>query len=348
MKKARRTALYAFAIMVVGLAVPLAASAKTVGNGANGTDVAVTQGSSLTIQLAPADSGSTGYHWRVAKNPAASVLALQAQVSAGGHELFTYKARSARTTSLKLQYVSPGRRARVAKTFRLRVFVAQRAPKPGCFDGEIVASDSVARVFFITRNVVVKHADDGTLARHSYHEYYGCVFSKDRAFRLDTGDLSGGSFTGPAANRYRNVTLNGTLAGYVLLEDCPFSMENTRCGDGIAPRIDVQDLSTGGLVRSVEQVNVKQVTAEDLIAGFVMSRSGDLAWIEQAYFNDPNVIFNEVYRSDLPTASGQSFATDHDRLDADEQHQVDPESLALDGNDVTWLRGGDLQRVPLR
>jgi predicted secreted protein len=349
MNRARRTAVFAVASILIGVGAPAAASAKTVGNGANGTDVAVTSGRSLTINLTPGDSASTGYHWRVAKKPAASVLKLQGIGTTGALQVFSYKALKARTTSLKLQYVSPGRHARVAKTFRLRVFVAQRTPHPGCFGGQFVAQNSVAHVFFIRRNVVTRNEDDGKLSRHSFDEYYGCVVSKDRAYRLDNGDLSGNSTTGAAPNGYTNVTLKGTLVGYVFSKACPFSRQNLRCGDGFAPRIDVQDLATGKLIRSVEQVNVKPVTAENLIAGFVMSRSGDIAWIELDYeVNTPSVLNNRVYRSDLPAKSGEAFAADHDEIDADPQHQVDAESLELDGNEVTWMRAGKLQRAPLR
>jgi hypothetical protein len=347
MIRARRTAVFAVASIVIGAGAPAAATAKTVGNGANGKAVAVTQGKSLVIKLTPADSGSSGFHWRVATKPAASVLKLRANVSSGARQVFTYKALNPRTTSLALQYVSPGRRARVAKTFRLKVFVAEGPLRTdGCtilnHDGRLIALDSTASVEQVTRSVVRR--DAGQLTRFFYDAYYGCDTGKQHVYQLDDGRLSH-TVTGTGSDLYLNVTLRGSIVGYVFSKGCPFAVSDG-C-EGFPPRIESQDLATGKLIRSVRQQTSDQVPGADDIAGFVMTRSGDLAWVEQV-FDQAKVVSRPVYRSDLPATSGQAFATDVDQLDADQQNQVDPDSLELDGTDVTWMRGGTLQRAPLR
>jgi predicted secreted protein len=109
------------AIAALGV-VASGASAKSVDQSSNGKKVSVDRGESLRIKLKPADSGSSGYHWRVAKAPG-SILRLVSDKTKSGRQVFTYKARKTGSTSLKLQYVPPARGAKPTKTFRLTVKV---------------------------------------------------------------------------------------------------------------------------------------------------------------------------------------------------------------------------------
>jgi hypothetical protein len=65
-KQGRSAALAAVSALAVMGSGAAAAHATTVGPGSNGEAAALVVGDSLTIDLKPADSGSSGFHWRVA------------------------------------------------------------------------------------------------------------------------------------------------------------------------------------------------------------------------------------------------------------------------------------------
>jgi hypothetical protein len=311
--------------------------------------VAITQGELLSIDLRPRDSGSTGYHWRVANKPARSVLRFDSNLlsSFSGRQLLSYRARRTVTpgitqTSLALDYVGPGRGARIAKTFRLDVFVNESPPKFDC-DGypqgprstvgpqiagfTTFATSSTSSLFKGQRTVVVTRK--GNPRFFSYDAYYGCEFAQYRAYGLHNGGERR-----PAPDRYVNLSLRGNVAAYVYRPTCPFSFE----GDCPAREasVEAQDLHTGRLIRSVP---VAGGVNPSTVSGLVVSRAGGVAWLEIG-------AVNRVLRSDAPAGGGQAIASDAEVLAAG--NDIDPDSLGFDGTDVTWVRGGTPQRAPLR
>ena len=125
MNRTRRFTALGLSLLAVSAGATAVASAKTVDQSDSGSKVSLAKGTTLTIKVNPGDSGSTGYHWRVAKKPAGSTLKLKSDKTAGGgkQQVFTYKAAGKGTTSLKLQYVPPAQGAKPAKTFKLTVTV---------------------------------------------------------------------------------------------------------------------------------------------------------------------------------------------------------------------------------
>ena len=338
MKNARRTAVFALALIAIGGGAPSAAGAKTVGPGASGSEVPLTRGDSLTIALRPADSGSTGFHWRVARKPAKSVLRLTSRVRTidGTRERFTYRAVRAGVASLKLQYVPPARHARAVKTFRLTVVVNAPEPKLDCnasgqVESSTVARSGLARVFKVRRTVFVSQG--GTPVRVGYDAYYGCELAQDRAFRL--GNIV--DLVNP--HQFWNVTLRGDVVGFVHQQRCPFDGQGC---ESSPPDVESQDLHTGKVIRAIT-VGSCGPGCDNPVSGLVMSAGGGLAWIEQSSGG-----VNVVRRSDVAPEPDETFATDSEYLDMGDQGPVDPDSLQLQGTDVTWLRGGTLQRAPLR
>jgi predicted secreted protein len=334
----RRTAIFAIASIAMGLAASTA-DAKTVSNGANRSTVPLTRGESLLIKLAPADSGSTGYHWRVAKKPAQSVLRLTAhrQASDGKQELFRYKARRGGVANLELQYVSPGRDRRVAKRFALTTVVNAPEPKLDCSatgGSPTVAESGQARVFRVRRSAWVSRGSTGL--RVGYDAYYGCANDRETAFRLgNIVDLI-------SPHEFWNITLRGSLVGFVHGVRCPLNGDGCERGG-----LDVQsqDLRTGKVIRDVGTGSCGP-GCDNTVTGLVMSASGGLAWIERSAYEDPT--HNLVLRSDAPSAGGETVSEDPEILDLDEKGEVDPDSLERDGGEMTWLRGGKLQRAALR
>jgi hypothetical protein len=328
--------MFAITVVVTGIGAS-GADANTVGQGASGSEVPLVTGQSLTIKLAPANSGSTGYHWRVARKPARSVLRLTSSRSNGTQQVFTYKARRSGVTSLKLQYEPPARHARAVKTFRLTTVV--NAPEPifdcnasGARESSTVATSGLARVFKVRRTAFVSAG--GTPLRVGYDAYYGCV--SGNAFRL--GNLV--SLTNPID--FWNVTLRGALVAFVYRPRCPFNGQGC---EGFTPYVVTQDLRTGKVIRAVA-VGACGPGCDNRVTGLVISATGGLAWIEQSPFG--GVVHNQVRRSDAPAKPGEAFATDDEFLDLDDNGVVDPDSLEPDGTEVTWMRGGTLQRAPLR
>jgi predicted secreted protein len=323
--------------MVVG--APAAADAATVGGKANNSSVSLIRGQTLTIKLRPADSGSTGFHWRVAKRPARSVLRLKSdRTTSGGQQVFIYRARGAGGTILKLQYVGPARHARALKTFRLTAIVNTPEPKYDCnasgaSESSTVARSGLARVFKVRRTAFIEQGDRP--ARVGYDAYYGCELSQDRAVRL--GNIV--DLVNP--HRFWNVTLRGAVVGFVHQQGCPF---NGNGCETIPPEVASQDLHTGRVIRAVV-VGSCGPGCDNPVTGLVLSATGGLAWIEHTGLASP--ASNVVRRSDLPAQPGQAFATDVVVLDNGDQGLVDPDSLEPDSTEVTWLRAGTLQRAPL-
>jgi predicted secreted protein len=339
----RRIATLALAsVSVLGVATT-GASAKTVGQQASGSTVSLSTGQSLAIKLRPADSGSTGYHWHVATRPARSVLRLASNTVTGSYQRFVYTGGGAGRTSLKLQYVPPGRAADPVKTFRLTVKVRAPAPRLGCTPGgsNTIAQNDVARVFKIRRSVTL--VQGGKRHRYRYDAYYGCELSRDIAYELDnTGDTGRTGDANASQNAYPNLTLRGRRVGYVFVKGCPFSVNG--CPGSPQHFVDSQDLRTGRLIR---RVAVDADTAGSYpVSGLLMSAAGGLAWIENVRATDTAPARNAVRRSDLPRNQGEAYATDFTTLDPGDG--VDPDSLRLEGPNVTWLRGGALQTAPLR
>ena len=122
MNRGRRMAALVLATVVAGLAAVGAADATSVKNG--GT-VHLTRGDKFSVDLNPADSGSSGFHWKFVKKPRSAVLKfLSDRVShSGKREVLTFRARGAGTTAFKVAYVPPGRGGKAVKTFRLTIVV---------------------------------------------------------------------------------------------------------------------------------------------------------------------------------------------------------------------------------
>lgn len=329
--------------VLLAAAVP-SAEAATAGPSANGKSASVLAGESLTITLKPGDSGSSGFHWRVAGKPAKKVLRLTSHhaTNGGAQEIFDYKALQPGATSLKLQYLGPARHAKPVKTFRLTVLINEPEPQLDCgatgryADSSPVARSGTAVVFKLRRTAFL--SEFGKPVKQSYDAYYGCALSVNRAFRL------GGIVDLTQPHDFWNVELHGTAVGFVQGGRCQFDGNN---GCNPARRtVESQDLRTGNVIRVVGVGHLFPSPDEtDPVSGLVVSATGGLAWIEQSR-DDMGQVDNEVLRSDAPAQTGNTVATDSTRLDGGKL--VDPDSLEQDGNYAVWARDGARQSAPLR
>jgi predicted secreted protein len=122
MHRGRRIAALVLAVVFAGLAAVGVASATSVKSGAT---VHLTRGDRFSVDLNPADNGSTGFHWKFVKKPRSAVLKFLSDRRSrdGKHEVIRFSARGTGTTSFKLEYVPPGRGGRAVKSFRLKVVV---------------------------------------------------------------------------------------------------------------------------------------------------------------------------------------------------------------------------------
>lgn len=341
-KQGRIAALAAVSALTITGFAASTASAATVGPDSNGEAASLVAGDSLTIDLKPASSASSGFHWRVATKPAKKLLRLASNhaSSDGKQQVFTYKSLAPGATAVKLQYVGPGRKARAKKTFRLAVLVNEQEPQLDCdasgrhADYSLLARSGQAVVFTLRRSLLVWK---GKPVRIGYDAYYGCDLANQRAFRLGSVvDL---------VNRHQfwNVALRGDVVGFVDENDCSFTGEPNCIS--IERSVESQDLRTGAVIRSVP-VGLSLNGTPNAVPGLVVSPSGGVAWIEQGPGPDgPSVV---VRRSDLTAQSGQAVATDSTTLDDQENGSIDPSSLLFDGADAIWTRDGQQQRAPLR
>jgi predicted secreted protein len=340
MNRSRVKAALASALVASGVAAAPAANAATVGPGANGGHAELLAGQTLTINVTPANSGSTGFHWQVATKPSKKVLHLTSNRRSGDgkRQVFKYKALAPGATSLRLRYRPPGK-GKTAKTFRLAVLVNEQEPALDCAAighrtaYAIVARSGPAIVFKIRRTVFFW---EGTSQKEEYDAYYGCELSQDHAFRL--GAVAGRS----NPHEFSNVTLRGTVVAYVHDVDCAFG--NGDCL-GVPRTVESQDLHTGNLIRVL---SVGMFGGEDhVVTGLVMSPAGGVAWIEQGK-SPEGTVATEVFSSDAPAPSTAPYAQDQTTLDDGQQGAVDPDSLLYDGTNVKWTRGGAQQQAPLK
>jgi hypothetical protein len=345
MKQARTAAVLVCATMMLAAGASSAA-AVTVSPGTKHRTISLVQGQSLKVNARPVDSPSSGYHWRVTKAPKASVLRFVSSrtSSDGKRQVLTFESGDAGVTSLKLQYVPPGRGTRGNKTFSLTVAVSEREPFLLCGYGfpteQVVAQSSLARVFKIRRTAIVRAVsgpNPGALKAFVYDAYYGCEISQDKSYPLvdDPSDQAA------ADNAFANVTLRGTAVGYVLVPGCRFAYDSY-C-ERVRPLLQSRDLHTGRLIRSVGPAS--GMGNDNSLQALVVSPTGGLVWIEHAADSEAPTA---VVRSDAKAQAGEPFAADIEYLDSSDAGPIDPESLGYDGTDVTWLRGGELQRAPLR
>jgi predicted secreted protein len=341
LKIAGRTAVLAIAIAALGVASP-AAGAATVSGSANGKAASLLAGESLTIDLKPANSGSSGFHWAVATKPSKKVLRLTSDrpSSDGKQQVFTYRALGPGTTPLVLRYRAPGRHGKTVKTFRLGVAVNEQEPQLDCSasgrhaDLTPVANSGTAVVFTLRRTLF---AWLGGPFRIPYDAYYGCELSQQQAFRL------GGVVDLVDRHDFWNIVLDGSVVGYVHEVGCSFVPGAHDC-IGTERTVESQDLHTGKLIRRVAVTRTVDGSPGP-VSGLVVSPTGGLGWIEQG--RDPEGhAENLVRRSDAPADPGAPFATSAELLDR--SALVDPDSLRYDGADVIWTDDGKAQRAPLR
>lgn len=325
------------------MAIAAPAHAATVGPGANGKHAELLTGGSLTIDLKPGDSGSTGSHWAFARQPSSKLLALRSHraSSDGKHETFVYRAKAAGFTSLTLQYRPPGRKARPKKTFRLTVIVNDPEQQLDC-DGipshaqfTLIARSGTADAFRTRRTIFLWQVDRAIAI--PYDAYYGCAFNTQHAYPL------GGLLDRTKGHEFSNIALSGSTVGYVDDETCSIDPQEGCLGSDRF--VGSQDLSTGSVIRSVPVIR-GQAAENDPVTGFVLSPSGGLAWIEKYQTPEGGTIYM-VRRSDAAPTPGQPVTTG-ESIDDGQSGLVDPDSLAFDGSDVFWTRDGHRQHAPLR
>jgi hypothetical protein len=343
MNRKRRDLAGLIALGVVVAAVPATASAKTVTAPYDGQGYSLVRGDALRVVLNPADASSSGYHWRVANQPARSVLRLRSDRTKGKRQVFTYSARGAGATKLAFKYVPPGRRAKATKTFRIAAAVNSRTPKLDCnasgrAHNTVVESGS-ARVFSVKRRVF--YTDRAAfLYKTTTDAYFACQFAQRVARPLVENPL--------ADNGYSNVTLRGVAVGFVYQPECEFSqLVEGGCVAAMPKYMVSQDVRSGAPIREVMVGDAGGIYRPD-VTGLVMSVTGGLAWIEKAKSPDDGLVHNRVFRSDAPAVAGEKYAGGEEVLDQDEDQMVDSDSLAFDGTDVTWRHGDIAQRAPLR
>jgi predicted secreted protein len=335
--KTTRATLLAVAAVAV---VPAAANAATVWPYQNGGHADVKIGDSLTINLKPGNSGSTGYHWQFTRKPSGKILRLTSNHAASGgrRQVLRYNVRGAGITSLKLRYRPPGK-GKSVKTFRLAVLANEQEPSLDCGGSplyarsSLVARSGTAVVFKLRRTL---YFWDSRPERADYDVYYGCELSQDHAFPL------GGATDRTRPHEFSNVTLRGNVVAYAHDVRCPFD-DRAGCPDHPAS-VESQDLHTGHLIRSVD-LGIDNRGANDTIAGLVESPSGGIAWIERGA-GPEGPTSTIVYRSDAAAASGEPYAHDATLLDGPDDG-VDPDSLMFDGTHLIWTRDGTQQEAPL-
>src|SRR4051812_4060746 len=145
MDRGRHFAVAVFAVAAFGVGMPGVAAGRTVtvhpGGGnyfaeAPFGEAPLLQGETLRIALRPPSSGSTGYHWRIARRPSSRLLRrLYFHTSGDGRfEVLAYRARrSIGETRLQLRYESPtGREVRKRRGYPRGAGDAQ-PPKERCF-----------------------------------------------------------------------------------------------------------------------------------------------------------------------------------------------------------------------
>jgi hypothetical protein len=334
LNNARRPTLVALSTTAVMLACAGAASAETfVGSGKTG-DAYVVKGHTLRVKLRATNSGSTGYHWEQQANKNRELRLLSRRSSGDGKfHVFAYKARRAGIASLRFSYVAPGRGGKIARRFKLAVYVNNPWRPTGCNPkgSKTVVENSEARVFTMKRKVYSSLNPKLT----GFTGYFGCV-TGGKAFGFD-GVASNDASKWFPENRYFLPTLRGTKFGHAFLfrgtgfqsaTDDVYSARTFDLGQGKLIRVAFPDQGGPGVNNPIEDL--------------VMSDSGGLAWTENAR---EGIL---VARSDEPASEAGAPANDRTVIDDGQSGAVDPKSLELDGSDVTWLRAGTLQRAPLK
>jgi hypothetical protein len=191
--------------------------------------------------------------------------------------------------------------------------------------------------------LVLKEGPRRTLVHQGYNAYYGCDLASNRAYPLGSYGAT------PADDDVYNLTLNGGVLAYAIQPACPLAGEN-RCGGTAFALVQAIDLQTGKLIRSARLNNCGAGEAPgrpdcfNSVTGLVVSPTGGLAWIEGSEGFGPY----SVHRSDQPAAPGQDVPSDNDWLGHNEAGEVDPNSLHYDGSEITYVRGGQVQRAPLQ
>jgi hypothetical protein len=333
MSTGRRIALVAATAAVV-VVTPAAASAKTVVASGEGDSTYVLKGQTLRVKLPAGNSGSTGYHWQQDKQARELRLASHRPSSDGRFDVFAYRTQRAGIASLPFSYRAPGRDGGVARRFDLVVFANNRWRAPGCRPkgSRTIVQNSKARVFTLKRKVYWEFSEKPV----AFTGHFGCVFG-GRAFGFDEEDSNNPEKAIPLGREYFLPTLRGTKFGHALLDGGTLAHPYTDAFY-VARTID---LRKGKVIREASPAQGGP-GLNDRIEDLVMSASGGLAWTEAS--REGAV----VARSDEPPSSAGGVARDRTVLDDGQSGAVDPKSLELDGADVTWLRGGALQRAPLR
>jgi hypothetical protein len=347
MRRGRHFAMAAVAVAAIGVGTPGVAAGKTVrvhpGQDSFYTEAPfgqafLLQGETLRIYTRPPTSGSTGYHWRIARRPSSRLLRRLSfhTTSDGKYEVLSYRARNVvGQTRLQLRYESPtGREVRNRRVY-LRVAVNQRPPRYGCYPAHSVTQteNSQVRIFRIQRTFVWQAG----VTR--YIEYYGCEFRRNHAFALHYRTQPRPEFA--SNDDFTYFALNGTKVGFHFFKQCSFVLS---CTD--AQRfVESQDLHTGRLIRSVEALIFNGGQLGRDLTGLVLSPTGGLGWIEKDPQNDE---LNYVYKSDAPPARPGGIAKDRTLLDDGTHGYVDWDSLEYANGQVSWKREGVRQYAPLR
>jgi hypothetical protein len=308
--------------------------------------VYVTTGQALTLRVKPADSGSTGYHWRVASPTSRKVVRLKSSKpnAAGSRQVLRFVAKRPGYAHLKLVYVSPGRSRKVARRADVNVIVNAPEPKVDCDfprGATTHAFNGAAKVFTVRRSVIA-YLGGNASKRFGYNAFYGCELATGQVHRLSTPDT---------ADDVYNVTLNGSLVGFVRQPGCPFTVEGgTNCSGVARALIEVVDLHTGKLIRQAPVGNCGdthgpdghpgRIECNNDVTGLVLSPTGGVAWIEGKPFY--------VIRSDEPAPAGGEPASDKEFVGLDEPGTLDPTSLHYDGSEFSYVRDGQRHTAPLR
>ena len=348
MGRGRGIAVAVVAAAALGAAAPGVAAAKVVnvhpgedrfdGEAPHG-EAYLLAGEQLRIFARPATSGSTGYHWRIAKRPSTGLLRrVSNHVSGDGkYQVISFRARHrVGQTSLQLRYESPTGREVRKRRVNLRVAVNQPAPRYGCYPAHSVTqtANRQVRIFRILRSFVF----EGGTAR--YVVYYGCEKATGRAFALHYRTQPRPE--NASVDTIENFTLRGNKVGFYFLKQCSIVRS---CTDAVR-FVESQDLHTGRRIRSVDPVPGPGggQFGRDL-ARLLVSATGGLGWIEKEPGNDE---LNYVYKSDAPPARSGGVAHDRTTLDDGLHGYVDWDSLRYANGQLSWKREGVRQYAPLR